>query len=90
MSETEQPAMHAGLSETEQPAIQTGLSEIRTQPAETAGQPIGSFPVIRVDADACPVNVRNILEHYARRHQLGLIFYIDDSQIGRASCRERV
>ena len=79
MSETEQPAMHAGLSETEQPAIQTGLSEIRTQPAETAGQPIGSFPVIRVDADACPVNVRIILEHYARRHQLGLIFYIDDS-----------
>lgn len=67
------------MSETEQPAVRAGLSETKTRPAEEAGQPKGSIPVIRVDADACPVNVRTILEHYARRHHLELIFYIDDS-----------
>lgn len=47
--------------------------------AEAQGQPSDRKPVIRVDADACPVNVRMILERHARRHQLALIFYMDDS-----------
>jgi uncharacterized protein len=35
--------------------------------------------VIRVDADACPVTVRMNIEIQARSHQIGLIFYTDDS-----------
>lgn len=34
---------------------------------------------IRVDADACPSAVRGSIEKLARRHQIGLIYYIDDS-----------
>jgi uncharacterized protein len=34
---------------------------------------------IRVDADACPVNVRRNLERVARQYHLELIYYIDDS-----------
>jgi len=34
---------------------------------------------IRVDADACPVGVRRNIESQARFHQLGLVFYTDDS-----------
>jgi len=33
---------------------------------------------IRVDADACPVNVRQILEKIARQFHLELVYYIDD------------
>lgn len=35
--------------------------------------------IIRVDADACPVNVRHTLERVARHNHLELIYYIDDS-----------
>jgi len=34
---------------------------------------------IRVDADACPVGVRRNIESQARFHNLGLVFYTDDS-----------
>ena len=34
---------------------------------------------IRVDADACPAAVRSSIESLARRHRIGLIYYIDDS-----------
>ena len=47
--------------------------------AKGSGQLSGLLPVIRVDADACPVNVRIMLEQYAKRHKLDLVFYIDDS-----------
>lgn len=53
--------------------------EKRDPQAETNSQPSDRIPVIRVDADACPVNVRMILERYARRHQHKLVFYMDDS-----------
>jgi len=53
--------------------------EKRDPQAEANGHRSDRLPVIRVDADACPVNVRMILERYARRHQLELVFYMDDS-----------
>lgn len=37
------------------------------------------LPTIRVDADACPAQVRFIIERYARRRALPLLFYLDDS-----------
>lgn len=38
-----------------------------------------NLPDIHVDADACPVQVRKIIERTARSNKLNLILYIDDS-----------
>ncbi|MEA4888723.1 MAG: DUF188 domain-containing protein [Clostridiaceae bacterium] len=54
---------------------------LTSEPEKISGfeTPEPVIAVIRVDADACPASVRRILERTARKNQIRLVFYIDDS-----------